>query len=240
MSGQWTFIWENLPHLLLGFPGQRPSGLCLSVLMAIAAVAVGFGLGNVVAMGAISNRRWIRWPSRCYVEVIRGVPLLLLILLVYQLGGNPRLGLDLCPLSAALIALTLYSSAYQAEITRAGLNGMPPHFAESVRVLGGSRWQSYWFVQLRYVFRTMLPAYVGQAISLFKDTSVVLIIGVSDLMMVARIVLGSDVVNAPYWLALYMTVGLLYFIVAFALSFVARRWERQNQPGDLLHSLVNY
>lgn len=240
MIGQWAFIWENLPRLLFGFPEQQPGGLCLSVLLALVAVIVGFGLGNVVALGSRSAHRWLRWLCRGYIELIRGVPLLVLVLLVYQIGGNPRVGLELCPLTAALIALTLYSSVYQAEITRAGFNAMPPQLIEMTRVLGGSRWQSYWSVQLRHLIRTMLPAYVGQAISLFKDTSVVLIIGVSDLMMVARVVLGSDVTNAPYWVALYMTVGLLYFFVAFGLSMAARRWELRNQSGELLHSLVNY
>ena len=240
MNEQISFILKNLPHLLLGFPGQQPGGLCLSIILAIFAIALGFGIGNVVALGSRSTRWWLRWLSRGYVELFRGLPLLLLVLLIYQVGNSARVGLELCPLTAAIIALTLYSSAYQAEITRAGLDAMPIQLTESARVLGGSPLQSYFFVQIRYVFRTMRPAYVGQAISLFKDTSVVLIIGVADLMMVARVVLGADVVNAPYWVSLYMTVGFLYFCVAFSLSAVARRWEKQTQSSELLHSLVNY
>ncbi len=86
----------------------------------------------------------------------------------------------------------------------------------------------------------MLPAFTGQAVSLFKDTSVVIILGVAELMTVARIALGSDVGNAPYWVALFLVVGFLYFIVAFSLSRLAQRWERSHRRGDLVHTLANY
>ncbi len=165
---------------------------------------------------------------------------MLLLLLIYQLLSSRFVGLGAEPRIAAVVALTLYSSAYQAEILRAGLRSVPRQLTESARLMGCTPWGAYRTVQIRYAVRVMIPALAGQAISLFKDTSVVLIIGVSDLMMVARVVLGSDVTNTPYWVSLYMVVGLFYFLVAFALSHVARQWERKVQRTDLVHSLVNY
>ncbi|MEM7536600.1 MAG: amino acid ABC transporter permease [Chloroflexota bacterium] len=240
VSEQLQFIVTNLPHLLLGYPNQRPGGLLLSLLMAVVAIGLGFVLGGIVGNVYTSRWRVLQWFCRIYVELLRGLPLLLLLLIVYQVVGGRRFGLNLSPLAAAMISLTLYSSAYQAEIIRAGLQSVPEDLRESARVLGSSPWQTYWLIRLRYALRVMLPALVGQAISLFKDTSVVLIIGVADIMMVARIALGSDVTNAPHWVPLYMTVGFLYFCVAFSLSQLARRWEKRLEIKQLVHSVDNY
>jgi ABC-type amino acid transport system permease subunit len=178
--------------------------------------------------------------GQAYVEVFRGLPLILLLVLVHQVVGSPRFGLNFSPRTSALISLTLYSSAYQAEITRAGLRCVPQPLVDSARLMGSTRWQIYRLVKLRYAIRVMLPAFTGQAISLFKDTSVVVIIGVAELMTAARIALGNDVANAPYWVSIYLMVGFLYFCVALALSQLAQRWERRTHSGDLIHSLANY
>lgn len=234
------FLAEKLPSLLIGFPGQRPGGLVLSITLAIVGVAAGFVIAVLVSSGYEARWKPIHWFARIYVDVFRGLPLILLLVLVHQVIGSPRYGLNLSPRASALTALALYSGAYQAEIVRAGLRTVPQQLIESARLMGFNRWQIYGQVKLRYAFRTMLPAFTGQAISLFKDTSVVVIIGVAELMTVARIALGNDVANAPYWVGVYLLVGLLYFCVAFCLSQLARRWEARTQSGDLVHALVNY
>ncbi|MCI0394549.1 MAG: amino acid ABC transporter permease [Chloroflexi bacterium] len=240
MSEALAFILRHLPHLLVGFPGQRPGGLLLSLILA----AVGIGLGFVVAVAVgsarDSRRRPLRWLGRLYVEVFRGLPLVLLLLLVYQVVGGGRFGLDLSPRMAAVVALALYSGAYQTEILRAGLRTVPLQLVESARLMGSTPWQVFRLVKLRYAWRVMLPAFTGQAISLFKDTSVVIIIGVGELLTMARQALGSDVRYTPYWVTLYLVVGLLYFGVALGVSQLAQRWERRARSADLVHSLANY
>ncbi|MCP5011156.1 MAG: ABC transporter permease subunit, partial [Aestuariibacter sp.] len=144
------------------------------------------------------------------------------------------------PFISALLTLILYSSAYQAEIVRAGLQAVPATMVDAARLLGSRPAQLYRFIKLRYAIHVMLPALTGQAISLFKDTSVVVILGVAELMTVARIALGSDIGNTPFWVSLYLLVGLLYFVVAFSLSRGAHRWERAHQTSDLTVSLANY
>ena len=103
------FLWDLLPALLFGFPGQRPGGLVLSLMLAVVAIALGFGLALVV--GVLRTARWgiARWGAAAYVEVFRGLPLLLLLLLIHQFIGGRRFGLDFRPLTSALIALTLYT-----------------------------------------------------------------------------------------------------------------------------------
>ncbi len=241
MSDQIAFLLQNSLHLLIGFPGYRPGGLLLSLLLAGVSIGVGFVLALFVGIGSMSDKRLIRIATNLYVQLFRGIPLILLLLIVHQLLGNGRqLGLKMTPLISALVALTLYSSAYQAEIVRSGLKSVPMQLTDTAQMLGSSPAQVFWLIKLRYTWHVMLPAFTGQAISLFKDSSVVVILGVAELMTVARIVLGSDIGNAPYWVGLYLVVGLFYFVVAFSLSRLAQRWERQHQIADLVHSLANY
>lgn len=240
MLAQLDFILTNIPNLLFGFPGQRPGGLLLSLVLASMGVGAGFVIALVVASGRGSQRPIIRMISRAYVEIFRGIPILLLLLLVYQVIGSPRFGLNLSAQMAAIISLVLYSGAYQAEIIYSGLEAVPTQYTESGRTLGASGWQVFFFIRLRYALRIMTPALVGQAISLFKDTSVVMVIAVADLMTVARALLGSDVKNLSYWVSIYLFVGFLYFCVAFAFSRLASRWERSGFSTDLVHSLANF
>jgi len=233
------FLWRLLPNLLFGFPAQRPGGLALSVFIAALAIGAGFVLALIVGAGR-SSRWWIaRQLAAIYVEVFRGLPLLLLLLLIHQVIGGKRFGLDFSPLTSALITLALYTSAYQAEIVRTGLAAVPQEVIDSARLMGAGRWQVFFFVRLRYALRVMLPAFTGQAISLFKDSSVVVVLGVGELTTVARSALGSDVRNAAYWVPVYMCVGLLYAGVALAISRLAARWERQARVADRLKNLAN-
>ncbi len=235
-----SFLVDNLPNLLFGFPGQRPGGLTLSLLLVIFGVSVGFLIAILVGSGRESRFWLVRRVCQLYVNVFRGLPFILLLILIHQVIGSRRLGLDLSPRAAALISLALYSSAYQAEIVRAGLRAVPDKLVESAQVIGGSPRQVFLRVKLSYAFRVMLPGFTGQAISLFKDTSVLVVIGVSELMTIARSVLGSDIRFSPQWVTLYLFVGFLYFCVAFGFSRLAQRWEHKVRSRDLVHSLANY
>jgi len=240
MRAQIEFLGSNLTNLLIGFPAQRPGGLFLSILLALFGIGVGFLIALVVGSGRGSRFLWVRWISRLYIEIFRGLPLILLLLLIYQVFGGRRFGIDIKPSTAALIALALYSGAYQTEIVYAGLQAIPTQLVESARVIGGSPWQVFLWIKMRYAIRVMLPAFVGQAISLFKDTSVVIVIGVADLMTVGRAVLGSDIKNLSYWVSLYLLLGFLYFVVAFSISQMAKRSERAQQSVDLVYSLTDF
>ena len=240
MNDHLSFLIEKLPVLLFGFPAQRPGGLALSLLLALLAVAVGFCLAMPVSSAERSRCRPLRWCAIAYVELFRGLPLILLLLLVHQGLGGARFGLNWSPRISALVALILYSSAYQTEILRAGLATVPLELVESARLMGSRPRQLYILVKLPYALRVMLPAFTGQAISLFKDTSVLVVIGVAELMTVARMALGADVANAPYWVTMYSFVRVLYFVIAFGLSRLSRRWEQRSRHPALGHSFLSY
>lgn len=231
---QLEFVVRNFPNFLIGFPGNRPGGL----LMTLALSVVGLGLGLIVALlvaaARDANSKILRAISLSYIQVMRGIPLILLLLLMHQmLRGRTAFGLE-PPLVSALVTLVLYSGAYQGDIVAAGFRSVPAGVVENARLLGCGPWKVLSLVKLPYSLRVMQPALAGQAITLFKDSSVVVILGVVDLTTTARLALGSNVTNAPHWVATYLTVGAIYFVVAFGLSRFANSWEARASTSGLV------
>lgn len=227
---QVEFVVEHLTDLLWGVPNNRPGGLVMTLILST--VGIGVGLLVAIAVSAAAQSRWriVRALAAAYVRVVRGVPVILVLLLVHRivavsLGAANAFGSQRASLLSAAVALVLYSSAYQADIINAGLRAVPATLVEDARLLGSSRLRAYTSVKIPFGLRLMRPALLSQAITLFKDSSVVVVLGVADLTTTARIVLGADVRNAPYWVATYLTVGALYFLVAFGLSQLTARFE---------------
>jgi general L-amino acid transport system permease protein len=239
MGDDFGFIAEHLGDLLIGFPGHRPGGLLLSVVLSTAAIMLGGLLACALAPGLDASRSAIRWLTGAVVAGGRGVPLILLLLIVHQVLGARPLGVSFGSgsLLAALVALTWYSAAYQADVLRGGLRAVPTPLMDDARLLGSSPTRALVSVGLPYAVGVTRPALVNQAVTVFKDSSVVVILGVADLTTTARLVLGSDVANAPRWLATYLTVGALYFITALALSATARRHDWRLQRTALTATL---
>ena len=232
------FIVDNLGNFLIGFPGHRPGGLLMSLILSVVGIGVGFVLALPVAAALGSGHRTVRVIAVAFVRAMSGVPLILLLLLGFQLlGGRTVAGLEPA-LTAAFVTLALYSAAYQGDVVAAGIRVVPSGVIEDARLLGASRRQVFVQVEVPYSLRVMQPALTGQAITLFKDTSVVVILGVADLTTTARLALGSDVTNAPHWVATYLTVGAIYLVVALALSRAARRWERTHRRDGLVRSVA--
>ncbi len=232
MSDQIDFLWRQLPNLLWGFPSQRPGGLLLSLLLSGGAIACGLALAIALGFAHHSRYRLVQLLARRTVWVIRGIPLIVLLVLAFQLLGTGTLfGVNFSAFWAAAVTLTLYAAAYQADIVTAGITAVPKQLVDDARVLGASRVTVARTVVLPYCLRTMRPALLTQAITIFKDSSVVVVLGVADLTTNARIALGGDVSNTPHWVATYLLVGFLYWSVAFG---VARLTHANDRPTAAL------
>lgn len=242
MSDQLRFVLDHLTDLLWGVPNNRPGGLVMTLLLSAGGLGFGFMVALVVSGLHQTGGRWLSGVANTYIRVVRGVPLILVLLLVHRLvavslGVASSLGSQSASLVSALVALVLYSSAYQADIINSGLRAVPVTVVEDSRLLGTTPAETYVRVKLPYALRVVQPAMLSQIITLFKDSSVVVVLGVADLTTTARIVLGADVGNAPYWVATYLTVGALYFTVAFGLSRVASRLEVGHRKLGLVSSI---
>ena len=223
MSDHIEFVIRQLPNLLWGFPNNRPGGLLLSVLLSFGAIAVGLVFATGIGFAHHSRFRMVRFLVGRFVWVVRGIPLIVLLVLLFQiLGTGIVFGLELSAFWTAAVTLTAYAAAYQGDIVRAGIGAVPQQLVDDARVLGAGRLTVARSVSVPYALRVMRPGLVTQAITIFKDSSVVVVLGVADLTTTARIVLGSNITNAPFWVATYLAVGFLYWLVAFGLAQLVR------------------
>lgn len=232
MSDQLDFVWRQLPNLLWGFPNNRPGGLLLTILLSGGAIAVGLVLAIGLGLARRSSLSPVRLLAGRIIWVLRGVPLIVLLVLLFQILGTGRiLGIELSAFWTAAVTLTLYAAAYFADIVAAGLTSVPQQLRDDARVLGAGPFTLLRTVTLPYALRIMRPALTTQAITVFKDSSVVVVLGVADLTTTADIALGSAVGNAPFWVATYLLVGFLYWIVAFGLGrWMEAREQRHGAP----------
>jgi His/Glu/Gln/Arg/opine family amino acid ABC transporter permease subunit len=213
---------------ILRFFGQ---GLLETLSLSAVSTLVSFVAGLGFALGRLSRRPWIRWPSIAYIEGIRALPVLLLIVYFGIKGSSlfrPLFGpdFDLPRFWAGVLGLSLYTSAVLAEIIRAGIVSLPRGQTEAARALGLSYPQSLRFVVLPQALRLMIPAMMGQLTTVIKDTSLVGTIGVFELLRQGRTIY-TQFFNPIEVLGF---VALVYFVVCFTLSQASRRLEVGRVP----------
>ena len=198
-----------------------------------AAIAEGFGIaiGLVVATFAVSRRPWLRIPAIVYVDVIRGLPLLMLILLVYF--GPTFIGIVLPSTTAGIVALTINSSAYVAEIFRAGIQSIERGQMDAARSLGMPYPTAMLFVIIPQATRRVIPPLTNEFIALVKDTSLLLIIGFTvanrELLSAARQGAAATFSATPY-----MAASLIYLVITLPLIRVVTWLERRVTSPDAL------
>lgn len=210
-------------------------GLMLTLFLAVAAIVASFPLGVVAALGRRSSLPVVKLVSVGYIELIRGVPLITLLLM-----GQLMLGLffpeDIVPglVVRSIIMLTLFTGAYVAEIVRGGLQGVPRGQYEAAQALGLSPTKMTRLIILPQALRNVIPALVGQFISLFKDTSLVAVIGLADLLRVARFQLPAQGAFAGQGLfaETMLFAGFVYWVFAYTMSRESQRLERRLGVGE--------
>jgi general L-amino acid transport system permease protein len=173
-----------------GVHWDRWGGLLLTMFLAVAGIIISFPIGVLLALGRRSSLPAVRIVCTAYIELFRGVPLItILFMAAFVIGFLLPPGMERPTLvTRALIGLVLFTSAYVAEIVRGGLQGVPSGQIEAAQALGLSPLKTTRLIVLPQALRSVIPALVGQFISLFKDTSLVLIIGLTDLLGVLRAV----------------------------------------------------
>ncbi len=199
-------------------PQERWGGLPVTLILATFGLAFGFPLGIVVALGRRSELPAIKILCVLYVELIRGVPLVSLLFMASVMFPLflPE-GINIDKLLRAQVAIILFAGAYLAEVVRGGLQALPKGQYEAADALGLSYWKKTLLVVLPQALRLVIPPLVNTFIGFFKDTSLVLIIGIFDLLTA-----GKTAVIEPAWqgfsLEVYVFVGLIYFLFCFAMS----------------------
>jgi His/Glu/Gln/Arg/opine family amino acid ABC transporter permease subunit len=190
--------------------------------LAIPAIVLGFALGILVGLARLASAAWIRLPATAYVEFFRGVPLVMVIFWIWFIIPQV-LRLPVPEYGVALTAFVIFEAAYFGEIVRAGVMSVPRGQVEAAHSVGLSGVQTMVAVVLPQALRNMVPSLVTQMIVLFKDTSLASIIGYVDLTKAAQIVNNREI--RPF--ELYLFIALVYWMFAYSMSRVARRFEHR-------------
>ncbi|MFO7817404.1 MAG: amino acid ABC transporter permease [Desulfovibrionales bacterium] len=220
----WDVVWNNFDYFLIGaYPDGPLGGLAMSILLALGGIFGAFWIGLIFGLMRLSRKFAVRWLAMIYIEIVRGTPLLMVIFWFYFLAPI-LLGHTLPEALSALIAFIVFTSAYIAEIVRAGVQSLPRGQMEAARGSGLSHFQAMRYIILPQSLRNMIPSFVNQFVSLTKDTSLAYIIGVNELTRTATQV-NNRSLNAPT--EIFITIAILYFIVCYVLTEISRKLERQ-------------
>ncbi|PFJ18152.1 glutamine ABC transporter permease [Bacillus cereus] len=195
-------------------------GLLITLEVALVAIVFSFIIGSVIGTLRYTKIRVVSQVLGCIVEVIRNLPLLLIIFFTYF--ALPEAGLKLEIIAAAIVALTIFEAAMISEIVRSGLLSIEKGQIEAARSAGLTHVQTLWHIILPQALRRMVPPLVSQFISLLKDTSLAVVISLPELMHNAQIISGQ---NVNYMIPTFIVVACMYFIVNYSLSILSRRLE---------------
>ncbi|MEK3793263.1 amino acid ABC transporter permease [Paenibacillus sp. FSL R7-0204] len=202
------------------------SGLQYTLLLAVLGVFFGFVLGILVSLLRMSKWRILRFIATAWVEFLRGTPMLVQLFLIHY--GLTELGLEFTPIQSGAITLTINSSAYLAEIFRAGIQGVDRGQVEAARSLGMKQGMTLRYIVLPQAIKNVLPAIGNEFITIIKESSIVSMIGVADLFFQAK-----TITTITYeGLTPYVIIAIMYFVLTFTLSKLLGILERRLNTDD--------
>ena len=235
--GFWLFYQVWTIQIYAEVLALLSKGIAITVMVTLVAYASACALGLALAVAGLSRFIFLRQASRFYVEVMRGIPIIVLLLYVAfaaapamiaavnwltgWFGVEPWRTRDLPLLARAVIALTLAYSAFLAEVFRAGLVAVDKGQIEAAQALGLSGWHRFRHVVFPQAFRTILPPLGNDFVAMVKDSSLVSVLGVSDVTQLGKVTAAG---NFRYF-ETYNVVALIYLTMTITLSLVLRRLE---------------
>ena len=216
MSLSFAFIdWTIIQSFIL-------KGFIFSIQLTLVAMVGGIAIGTIIALMRLSGKTWLVYPAAFYVNTLRSIPLVMVILwfflLIPLLIGRP-LGAEL----SAMITFTVFEAAYYSEIMRAGIQSVPKGQVSAGYAVGMTYAQCMRFIVLPQAFRNMLPVLLTQTIILFQDTSLVYAIGAYDLLKGFEVA-GKNF-NRP--VEMYLLAAVVYFVICFSLSMLVRKLQKK-------------
>ena len=208
-------------------------GMMLNLLLAVVGIVFSFPIGIALALGRRSTLPVVKVICVTFIEVFRGVPLITLLFMSQVLVplAFPQ-DFPVNSLLRAAIIITLFSSAYTAENIRGGLQALHPGQAEAARALGLASWQTMLAISLPQAIRNVIPAIVGQFIALFKDTTLVTIIGMLDILEFSRAFIQGNPQYLSSQKELFVFLAFSFWIFTFGMSYVSRHVERHLGVGE--------
>lgn len=209
-----AYSWINIRYLL--------QGLWVTVEVSVASIILSYIFGTILGIIRYANIKYVSAIVGFIIDLIRNMPLLLIIFFTYF--GLPNLGFKPAIIEAAILAMTVFESMMIAEIVRSGIVAVDSGQMEGALSNGLSYWQGLRIVILPQAMKNMIPALVSQFISLVKDTSLATIIVLPEMMYHAQIIYGQ---NTNYIIPMFIALAVLYFVVCYALSLLAKYLDKR-------------
>ena len=194
-------------------------GLLVTIEVSLLVVAISLFFGVLLGVGIILGPRWLYWPIRIYSDILRGIPILVLIFFVYY--GLPAIGLEIDNFWAAVVALSAFKIAHVIEIVRGAIQSIHYGQTDAAKAIGLTFWQRMFYVIFPQATRRFLPPWINAVTEAVKGSSLVSLIGVVDLMLAIQKVIGRTYEPMP----LYVMGAIIYFIINYGLSSLSRSLE---------------
>ncbi len=238
----WTALFVVIPILLRGsgdgqlLPSVETSswgGLLVTLILAVGGIILSFPIGVLLALGRRSSLPVLRIFSTGVIELVRGVPLVSILFMssiILALFLPPELRID--RLVRALLGMTLFSAAYTAENVRGGLQSIPEGQYEAAKAVGLSGLQTTILIILPQALRAVIPAIVGQFISLFKDTTLAVIVGIIELLNIGKSILQSDPEFIQLQAEVYIFIAAVFWVFSSVMSYASRQLEKSLGVGE--------
>lgn len=204
-------------------------GLLVTVEIAFISIVIGTVLGVILGLLRTVNSWPLRFVLRLYLEAFRIIPILVWLYVVYFIF-TPRINLEISGELTAIFVFSLWGAAEMGDIVRGALESLPKHQVESGKAIGLSSGQIYRYILIPQAVRRMLPGTINLATRMIKTTSLVVLIGVIEVVKVGQQIIELGVIKAPnasFWV--YGFIFILFFLVCYPLSRLSKRFERQWQ-----------
>lgn len=219
-----SVIGDNIVYFLIGrYPHGPIGGIALTLYLALVSGVLSFVFGIALGLLSVARTRWVRYPVESVIQLLRGMPLLMVIFWLYFLLPA-ALGRPVAESWTVIAALTVFTSAYMSQIVRAGIAAIPAGQREAAMSTGLTERQAMLYVILPQALRNMIPSFVNQFVSLIKDTSLAFIVGVSELTHIATQVNNRTLVHPA---EIFLFVAAVYFVICYALTAYSRHLERR-------------
>jgi polar amino acid transport system permease protein len=196
-------------------------GIYMCIFVSFTAILIGTIIGVFVGLALTYGNMFTRFLARVYVDVIRGIPVLVLILTIYFV--LPVIQINFTALQAGITSLAVFSSAQVAEMLRGGLQNIPKGQTEAAKAIGLGFFQTFIFVSLPQALRQVLPTWVNTAVETVKGSTLVSLVGVVEITLVTQQIIGRNFLTMQF----YALAGLIYFLICFSIERAGKFVEKK-------------
>ena len=209
----------NLKNLMF----MLKTGLIVTIYLSIIAITIGTLIGSIIGWLRTIANEFFDSIILIFVDIIRSTPLIIQLLIAYHLPGF--LGINISTILAGSIVIVLYFAANCSQVVKAGIDSVTFNQWRAAESLGFSYFQQMRYIILPQAWRAMIPSYTGFALGIIKDTSLISVIGVIELVRSGQIIISRTLNPLPIW----FVIGLIYFIICWPLSKMSRNLEKKTQ-----------